>query len=145
MANAAGKAQERGGDRWRTLPAAADEAPVVAREVAGDPPDMAFTRNEVMRETLGGRTWRGALANLAGRPLDEVEVRVRFHDRDGRAVGSPLTARAARLAPGADLYMQARLPAAAVGMQIGSLRWTAGGGMVALGPFGRRPFSGAQA
>ena len=54
MANAAGNAQERGGDRWRTLPAAADVAPVVAREVAGDPPDMAFTRNEVLRETLGG-------------------------------------------------------------------------------------------
>ena len=141
MANTAAIAGRQDGAGWRPVPA----APVYGENAFDDQRDVVFTRNEVMREALGGRTWRGALTNVAGRPLDEVTVRIRFHDRDGRPVGPPVTARAARLTPGADLYLQARLPAAAVGMQVASLRWIAGGGAVALGPFSCRAFGSGQA
>ena len=118
-------------------------APIAVMD-AHDRETMVFTRNEVMQEALGGRTWVGALTNVAGGPCDDVTIQIGFHDRDGRPVGAPVTARAARLGPGAGLHLQARLPVAAVGMRVRLLRWTAGGGIVAPGPFGRRVFGSAQ-
>jgi len=149
MANTAEIAGGRPGRRWRPAPAevipppGAIGAPTPVLEI-DNPGAIILTRNEVMREALGGRTWRGALVNATGRPYDEVMVRIHFHDREGRSVGSPVTARAARLGPGAALHMQARLPAAAAGMRVHSLRWTVGGEVVAPGPFGPWAFGGAR-
>lgn len=112
---------------WRGEPAPASGA------VAG-PDDLRLAGHVVVRETLGGRTWRGAVINPGGRPCLEVEVRIRFHDRHGRAVGSPLTAHARWLEPGAALHLQSRLPDAALGLRIESLRWVGGGRSVRLGP-----------
>ncbi|HZW16246.1 MAG TPA: FxLYD domain-containing protein [Brevundimonas sp.] len=140
MANTAAIADRQDGNRWRTIPT----APFRLEDAFDDERTLMFTRNEVMREALGGRTWRGALTNVTAHPLDEVTVQIRFHDRDGRPVGPPVTARAARLSPGADLYLQARLPSAAVGMQVGSLRWTAGGDAAALGSFDGQAFGPGQ-
>ncbi len=94
---------------------------------AAAPDDLRLARHAVIPETLGGRTWRGALLNPGGRPCVDVLVRIRFHDRDSRPVGSPLVARARWLEPGAVLHLQSRLPDAAVGLRIESLRWVGGG------------------
>lgn len=114
---------------WRTGPAPAVWA-------ASGPDDLRLAGHAVIRETLGGRTWRGALVNPGDGPCIDVMVRIRFHDRDARPVGSPLTARARWLAPGAALHLQSRLPDAAVGLRIESLRWVGGGRAVrvAAGP-----------
>lgn len=105
----------------------------VAGSVRG-PDDLRLAAHGVIPETLGGRTWRGALVNPGGRPCVDVLVRIRFHDRDGRPVGSPLVARARWLEPGAVLHLQSRLPEAAVGLRIESLRWVGGGRAARLEP-----------
>lgn len=89
-------------------------------------PGVALTRSQLVEEPLGGRTWRGALTNLGDRLYAGVTVEIRFIDRDGRAAGR-LSGRAERLAPGAGLELQSRLPAGATGLRIQSLRWTAEG------------------
>ena len=96
--------------------------------------DVVLTRSQLVREPLGGRTWRGALTNLGDRPHADVAVDIRFLDRTGRAVGG-LGGRADGLAPGAALVLQSRLPAGATGLRIETLRWTADGGRVELGPY----------
>jgi hypothetical protein len=123
---------------------------VAALLVAGAPlhgcadPDgqraLRLTRNEVAEEALGGRTWFGALTNFAGQPCTDVSIEIRFHDRAGRPAGTPVTARAVRLGPGAGLHLQARLPANATGLRIHALRWTRGGEMTRLGPRPPLPF-----
>lgn len=102
---------------------------------------VVLARSVVMHETLGGRTWVGVLANIADVACVEAAVRIRFLDREGRPVGAPVSARAARLTPGAAIHLRARLPAAAAGLQIESLRWTAGGRIVEPGPFAPRGFA----
>lgn len=106
----------------------------VKAEAADSRGDLALTRSELVREPLGGRTWRGALTNRADRLCADVAVEIRFLDRSGRAVGG-LSGRAERLAPGAGLYLQSRLPAGATGLRLQALRWTADGERVELGPY----------
>jgi hypothetical protein len=100
-------------------------------DVAGD---VVLSRSQLVREPLGGRTWRGELTNRGDRLYADVAVEIRFLDRSGRAVGG-LGGRAARLAPGAGLELQSRLPAGATGLRIEALRWMADGGRVELGPW----------
>ena len=128
------------GGRWWIAPAGAIVAlagiggPVLALAAVDDRDGIGLTRNEAVTEALGGRTWLGALTNLTGGPLADVTVRIRFLDREGRPVGTPLSARAARVEPGAGLHLQARLPAAAAGLRIEVLRWTRDGRTVEFGP-----------
>jgi hypothetical protein len=103
-------------------------------EAADGRGEVVLTRSQLVREPLGGRTWRGALTNLGDRLHADVAVDIRFIDRNGRAVGG-LGGRVARLAPGAGLELQSRLPTGATGLRIQSLRWTADGGRVELGPY----------
>jgi hypothetical protein len=119
---------------------AAVGGPIWAFHAADRRDDVVLSRNEVAQEALGGRTWFGALANAGDDALADVSVQVRFHDRDGRPVGTPLSARAARLEPGAVLHLQARLPAEAVGLSVHALRWTSGGRRIAPGPSAPLPF-----
>lgn len=153
MANTAETTGER---RWWIAPAgtvavlAALGAPILAVERTDGRDDMALTRNEVMQEALGGRTWLGALTNLAGDARTGVSVHIRFHDRQGRPVGTPLSARAARLEPDEGLHLQARLPAEAAGLSIHALRWSAGDRTAEFGPgpplaFGVLPDRGSHA
>lgn len=95
--------------------------------------ELVLARNVVMREALGGRTWRGALDNPGAGPVLGVSVLIRFHDRDGRTVGAPLRAGTPWLAAGGRLHLQARLPPAAIGLRLQSLRWTRDGRRVAAG------------
>ena len=102
---------------------------------------VVLARSVVMHETLGGRTWVGVLANIAEVPCVEAAVRIRFLDREDRPVGAPVSARAARLAPGAAIHLRARLPATASGLRIESLRWTVGGRTIEPGPFAPQAFA----
>lgn len=140
MANTAEMAEIGSARRWRVVPVGTIAAPAAvggpagAFRPAGRRNDLVLGRNEVMQEALGGRTWFGALANAGPDSLVDVAVHIRFHDRDGRPVGTPLGAHAAGLAPGAVLHLQARLPAGATGLRIHALRWTGGGRRVESGP-----------
>lgn len=137
MANTAEITGER---RWWVAPAGAVAAlvaigaPILALDLADARNDVVLTRNEVVEEALGGRTWYGALTNVAGRPRTGVTVRILFHDRHGRPVGTPLSARALRLEPGEGLHLQARLPAGATGLRLQALRWSSGGRTAGFGP-----------
>lgn len=135
---------------WWPVPAGAVAAlaviggPIYALHAAGRQDDVVLARNEVAPEALGGRTWYGALANGSDDALADISVQIRFHDREGRPAGAPLSARAARLDPGAVLHLQARLPAEATGLRIHALRWTVGGRWIerhasAPLPFGALP------
>ncbi|HYC66703.1 FxLYD domain-containing protein [Brevundimonas sp.] len=118
--------------------------PLQALYAAGARGGVRLTRNDAVEEPLGGRTWRGVLTNVTGAPLADVVVRIGFHDGHGDAVGAPVTARAARLAPGAGLDLQARLPAAAVGLSIHGLRWTVAERAVEAGGRGTWRFGDVQ-
>lgn len=113
---------------------AAIGGPIYAIQVADRRDDIVLTRNAVLQEALGGRTWFGRLANAADDSVADLVVQIRFHDREGRPVGTPVSARAARLAPGDGLHLQARLPAEATGLRVHALRWTGGGRTVERGP-----------
>ena len=106
---------------------------------------LALTRNEVMRETLGGRTWLGALTNLGDHACAGLTVRIRFLDDGGRVAGSPLSARTDGLEPGARLHLQARLPEAASALEIVTLRWTAAGRTIDRPPAGPCPLGAVRA
>ena len=108
--------------------------------LAADPTDLRLTRNVVMREALGGRTWVGAVTNLTGRVLVDVIVHIRFLDSDARPVGAAAIARASWVAPGTALHLQARLPAGATGLRVCLLRWSADGRTIEIGPGDPRPF-----
>ena len=95
--------------------------------------DLILTRSQLVREPLGGRTWRGALTNRGDRLYAEVAIDIRFLDRNGRAVGG-LGGRADRLAPGGLLELQSRTPVGAVGLRIEALRWTVDGMRRERGP-----------
>jgi len=150
MANTVEIAGGRTARPWWIAPAgtvavlAAVGGPIWALHAADRRDDVVLGRNEVMQEALGGRTWFGALVNAADGAVANVSVHIRFHDRDGRPVGTPLSARAARLAPGAIMHLQARLPAEATGLRIQALRWTAGGRPVEVGPARPLPFGAVR-
>jgi hypothetical protein len=105
---------------------------------------ILLIRNELIQEPLGGRTWRGVLTNATDTLFADVVACIRFHDRDGRAVGAPVSARARRLGSAAVLDLQARLPAEAVGLRVQALSWTVTGGSVELGPDTRLAFGEVQ-
>lgn len=107
----------------------------VANPMAGANRDeLVLSRDQLVREPLGGRTWRGTLSNRGDGLCAAVAVEIRFLDRNGRVVGG-FSGRAERLAPGGGLELQSRLPAGATGLQIQSLRWTTGGKRVERGPY----------
>ena len=150
MANTAEIGEARAVRPWWIAPAGAAAAlaviggPIYALHAAGRQDDVVLARNEVVHEALGGRTWYGALANASDDALADVSVHIRFHDGEGRPVGTPLSARAARLGPGALLHLQARLPGEAVGLKVHALRWSRDGRTVELAPGAPRAFGVLQ-
>ncbi|CAN7364755.1 FxLYD domain-containing protein [Brevundimonas sp. LjRoot202] len=105
-------------------------APIIGRRRD----ELALSRDQLVREPLGGRTWRGALTNHGDGLCAAVAIEIRFLDRNGRAMGG-FSGRIERLAPGGGLELQSRLPAGATGLQIQSLRWTTGGDRIERGPY----------
>lgn len=99
---------------------------------------VELVRDELRSEPLGGRTWRGALANLGGGLCAGVSVEIQFLDAAGAPVGG-LARRTDRLAPGSELVLQSRLPSRAAAMRLQALGWTAGGAAVELAPRPPRP------
>ena len=110
---------------------------------AADDRGVDLVRGELLREPLGGRTWRGALANRTGGLCLQVAVEIRFLDGSGATVGG-LVRRADRLAPGSELDLQSRLPPEAAEARLHTLRWTRAGeppGIEAGPPYPPRGYS----
>lgn len=106
---------------------------IVVTEAGEERNDVVLSRSEVTPTAAGAR-WRGALANRAPDRLRDVAVEVRFLDRGGRMLGET-TARAATLAAGGRLELDAALPPGAVQLQVYALRWRTGQASLELGPF----------
>ena len=70
---------------------------------------LVLSRDQLVREPLGGRTWRGTLTHRGDGLCTAVAVEIRFLDRNGRVMGG-FSGRAERLAPGGGLELQSRLP-----------------------------------
>jgi hypothetical protein len=104
-----------------------------------DGENVKLTRNDIIREASGDRTWRGAFTNRTGRPYEDVAVVMLFLDADGEPVaqarGSDM-----RLEPGDVLNVQARLPSRARSAQVYLLRWRTGDDRRVLGPHRPWPF-----
>lgn len=90
----------------------------------GDDEIVTLARNEVVQTASGARIWRGGMLNTGDEYYD-VEVRIRFLDKDNNTVGET-SARADVLGSGQMLPLEAPLPASAARMQVYSLHWRAG-------------------
>lgn len=90
----------------------------------GDDEIVTLARNEVVQTASGGRIWRGGMLNTGDEYYD-VEVRIRFLDKDNNTVGET-SARADVLGTGKMLPLEAALPASAARIQMYSLHWRAG-------------------
>lgn len=90
----------------------------------GDDEIVTLARNEVVPTASGGRIWRGGMLNTGDEYYD-VEVRIRFLDKDNGTVGET-NAHVDTLASNQYLPLEAPLPASAARMQMYSLHWRAG-------------------
>jgi hypothetical protein len=99
---------------------------------------LALSRNEVVTDAAGQRTWAGTFVNTHERTLRDVAVTVDFLDRENRTVGKA-EAEAAELAYGSRLDLQAPLPADAVRLRIYSVQWRMDRTAALMGPF-REPW-----
>jgi hypothetical protein len=88
--------------------------------------NVALSRNEVVEDSSGGRTWHGIMMNTSSSPspsvFREVAVTIHFLDGDGQPVGET-SGRADRLESGEGIDLQALLPPEAESMKVYSLQW----------------------
>ncbi len=108
-----------------------------------DDENVALTRNDVVTDAAGARTWHGTMMNRTDSLYREVAVTIRFLDRDGQPMGET-SGRADRLEPGEELNLQAPLPSRAESMQVYSLQWRTGDVGRLLGPWAPWPFGYLQ-
>ncbi|MDP1932950.1 MAG: FxLYD domain-containing protein [Gammaproteobacteria bacterium] len=99
---------------------------------------IALSRNEVMVDPAGKRTWHGSFTNTADIPFRDLGVTVNFLDSSGAIVGRA-EAETDELPPWADINLQAELPDEAVNMRIYSVRWRNDSTATMFGPF-REPW-----
>jgi hypothetical protein len=99
---------------------------------------LALSRNEVVTNPAGERSWAGTFVNTNERTLRDVAVTVDFLDSQNRTVGKA-EAEAAELAYGSRLDLQAPLPADAVRLRIYSVQWRMDRTAALMGPF-REPW-----
>jgi hypothetical protein len=101
-----------------------------------DDSNIALSRNEVLTDDSGARSWYGTMTNQTESQYREVAVVIRFLDGDGKPVAE-VSGTAGRMEPGDDLKLQAVLPEDAVQMQVYSLQWRTGTANVGrlLGPW----------
>jgi len=83
---------------------------------------LALTRNDVVTNAAGQRTWEGSFVNTNGRTLRDVAVTVDFLDSQDRTVGKA-EAEAAELPFSTRLDLQALLPREATRLRIYSVQW----------------------
>ena len=83
---------------------------------------LALTRNEVVTDVAGQRTWTGTFVNTNSRVLRDVAVTVDLLDSQNRTVGKA-EAEATELPFSTRLNLQAPLPPDAVRMRIYSVQW----------------------
>jgi hypothetical protein len=96
---------------------------------------LALTRNEVVTDAAGPRSWVGTFVNTNERTLRDVAVTVDLLDNENRTVGKA-EGEAVELAFGMRLDLKAPLPPDAVRLRIYSVQWRMDGGPAALmGPF----------
>ena len=97
---------------------------------------IPLSRNEVVVDSAGNRTWYGTMLNPTDSIYRELAVTIRFLDANDHAVGEA-RGQIAQLQPGESLPLQAALPATAVRMQMYSLQWRTGRRNVGrlLGPY----------
>jgi hypothetical protein len=95
---------------------------------------LALSRNEVVTDTDGHRTWQGSFINTNDRTLRDVAVIVEFLDAQNRTVGKT-DAGASELPFRSHLDLQAHLPPEAVRMRIYSVQWRMGKTAALMGPF----------
>ncbi len=94
--------------------------------IASNPDDnVALTRNEIVENAAGGRTWFGRFNGSNEDPYREVAATIRFLDSNGQPVGE-VSAQDDLLEAGEGLDLQASLPPGAVMMQMYALQWRAG-------------------
>ena len=91
--------------------------------------NVALSRNEVVEDSSGGRTWHGRMAN-ATNPISagvfrDVAVTIRFLDGNGQPVGE-ISGRADQLETGEGIDLEAPLAPEAETMQVYSLQWRTG-------------------
>jgi len=99
---------------------------------------LALSRNEVVTEAAGQRSWAGSFVNTNDQTLRDVAVTVDFLDDQNRPVGRA-DAEAAELPFGSRLQLQAPLPPEAVRLRIYSVQWRMGRTAALMGPF-REPW-----
>jgi hypothetical protein len=99
---------------------------------------LALSRNEVVTDGAGERTWAGTFVNTNDTTLRDVAVTVDFLDGGDRTVGKA-EAEAAELPFAARLDLQAPLPSDAVKLRIYSVQWRRGRTAALMGPF-REPW-----
>jgi hypothetical protein len=99
---------------------------------------IALSRNEVVTDANGNRTWYGAFVNTDDRVYRDVATTVNFLDANNEVVAQT-KAEAAELQAGALLNLQASLPPAAVRLRIYSVQWRNDSTAAMMGPF-REPW-----
>lgn len=99
---------------------------------------VALSRNEVVTDASGNRTWYGAFYNTDDMVYRDVATTVNFLDANGEVVGQA-TSEAAELPPDQELALQASLPPEAVNLRVYSVQWRNDKTSAMMGPF-REPW-----
>ena len=90
-----------------------------------DDENIVLSRNDVITDASGVRTWHGTMMNRTDSQYREIAVTIRFLDSAGQPVGEA-TGSTDRLEPGEKLDLQAPLPSQAKNIQVYSLQWRTG-------------------
>lgn len=99
---------------------------------------IALTRNDVVVDGEGNRTWHGTFFNTDDITYRDLGVTVNFLDRNGDTVGKA-EAETDALPAGVGIDLQADLPQEAVNLRIYSVRWRNDRTATMFGPF-REPW-----
>lgn len=99
---------------------------------------IALTRNDMVVDPAGNRTWYGTFFNTDDIPYRDLGVTVHFLDSNGQTV-SKVEAETDELPPGSGIDLQSVLPPEAVNLRIYSVRWRNDRTATMLGPF-REPW-----
>jgi hypothetical protein len=105
--------------------------------------NVVLSRNQVLTDASGARTWHGTMLNRTDSPYRDVVATIRFLGADDQSVGQ-ISGVADHLKPGEMLNLQAPLPPQAVRMQVYSLQWRTGHVGRLLGPWAPWSFGYVQ-
>lgn len=113
--------------------------------VANHDESVVLSRNQVITDDAGARTWHGTMMNRTDSQYRAVAVTIRFLGESGQPVGQA-SGHASRLEPGEGIHIEAQLPAEAQTVQVYSLQWQTGRNNVErqLGPWAPWEFGYVQ-